>query len=941
MNQRMFNNPSSSTMNNGFEPLIPVSDDRDQYIEVEPSKIHDKNYDGNQSKSPGPNPYTTLSDIVNSQQAYDPVGDALALFQSGNGKQQKVSDVLSNLVRENEDPDEPLSAEQGMQPLWQARPVKLGTLQGVYLPTIQNIFGVILYLRFAWIVGNAGVGESLLIVGICCTTTLLTAFSMSAIATNGVVPGGGAYFMISRALGPEFGGAVGILFYLGTSTAGAMYILGAVELLLTYTESTGGDNLDKMRAFGTCLLLGMAFLVFIGVKYVNRFASLCLVAVLLSIVCMFLGFFSSPYSGQSSVCLFNGTVLRSFNQTASCESDAFPGLHSSMLKENFGSHYLQKGESKLGVQGSGEEVVSQDDTSFTMLLAIFFPSCTGIMAGSNRSGDLKDASASIPRGTIMAILTTSSVYLLCVIFIGGITEGAVLRDKLGESIGGRLVMAEASWPSQWIVFVGALLSCIGAGLQSLTGAPRLLRAIAQDDLLPILRVFGKSSASGEPVRALILTVLIAEGAVLIASLDLVAPIITMFFLMCYAFVNLACALQSLLKSPSWRPTYQFYHWTLSALGMVLCALLMLISSWIYAVVAFFLAALLYYLIQYNGAVKEWGDGLRGLSLQAAKFSLLRLEDNTNSTHTKNWRPQLLVLTSLNRDWDPKDKELLDFSGQLKGGKGFTMVASVLVGKYQNQARDVKVAKLALKRYMLKSELEGFADTIMCPCVEDGFDYLIQSSGLGVLKHNTVVIGWPDSWQEKNTASIFLKAIRVTTAAELAIVVPKNIRAFPAGSDPMSGTVDVWWIVHDGGMLLLVAFLLKKHKIWAKCRLRVFCIAEGDDNSIQMERDLVLFLKLLRIRADVKIVELECTISDRTNHVRLMQTATKMNSVLREHSMEASLVMLSLPEVPSPEPGQDEAKTNVKYLELLEELIAGLNRVIMIRGGGSEVITIFN
>ena len=138
------------------------------------------------------------------------------------------------------------------------------------------------FLSFTWIVGLAGVYQTFLLVFICCLTTMLTAFSMSAIATNGVVPAGGAYFMISRALGPEFGGAVGILFYLGTTFGSAMYILGGVEILLKYLapgaiiHTLGGEDndelmlLNNMRLYGTIFLIAMASLVFVGVKYVNK-----------------------------------------------------------------------------------------------------------------------------------------------------------------------------------------------------------------------------------------------------------------------------------------------------------------------------------------------------------------------------------------------------------------------------------------------------------------------------------------------------------------------------------------------------------------------------------------------------------------------------------------------------------------------------------------------
>jgi potassium/chloride transporter 4/5/6 len=124
---------------------------------------------------------------------------------------------------------------------------------GVYLPTIQHILGVTMFIRLAWCVGVAGVGQTFLMLFLCCLCvsliipspylkrsynfhipfqTFLTCISVSAVATNGVVEGGGAYFMISRNLGPEFGSAVGILFYLANTVATAMYLVGGVEILL-------------------------------------------------------------------------------------------------------------------------------------------------------------------------------------------------------------------------------------------------------------------------------------------------------------------------------------------------------------------------------------------------------------------------------------------------------------------------------------------------------------------------------------------------------------------------------------------------------------------------------------------------------------------------------------------------------------------------------------
>uniref|UniRef100_A0A3B3ZEP1 Amino acid permease/ SLC12A domain-containing protein n=1 Tax=Periophthalmus magnuspinnatus TaxID=409849 RepID=A0A3B3ZEP1_9GOBI len=419
----------------------------------------------------------------------------------------------------------------------------MGTFIGVYLPCMQNILGVILFIRLAWIVGTAGILGSFAIVSICCICTLLTAISMSAIATNGVVPAGGSYYMISRSLGPEFGGAVGLCFYLGTTFAGSMYILGTIEILLTYIvpstrvfeaqnkegEATAWAN--NMRVFGTGCLLVMALVVFVGVKYVNKLALVFLSCVILSILATYAGVIKTLLEPPEiycmmhnyNVCLFesctktemvenmtvmtqlwglfcNNTCDEYFELNNLTEIKAIPGLLSGVIKDNLWGDYGPAGsvlEKKTLFSAPAKDMSKDIDkpyvfnditTYFTLLVGIYFPSVTGIMAGSNRSGDLRDAQRSIPVGTIMAILTTSFIYISCVVFFGACIEGVVLRDKFGDSIGKIPVIGILAWPSPWVIVIGSFFSCCGAGLQSLTGAPRLLQAIARDGIIPFLQV---------------------------------------------------------------------------------------------------------------------------------------------------------------------------------------------------------------------------------------------------------------------------------------------------------------------------------------------------------------------------------------------------------------------------------------------------------------------
>ncbi|XP_046881399.1 solute carrier family 12 member 5 [Hypomesus transpacificus] len=909
-------------VNQLFEGDEPTTSSANRNEEAANAEVVVLKGDGNPKES---SPFINSSDAAEKSQQYD--SKHMALFEEEMDTSPMVSSLLSSLANYSNLPQGSKEHEEAENNEEQPpkKPIKapqLGTLMGVYLPCIQNIFGVILFLRMTWMVGIGGVIGSFIIVFICCSTTMLTAISMSAIATNGVVPAGGSYYMISRSLGPEFGGAVGICFYLGTTFAGAMYILGCIEISLTYIlpqaaifkmEGLEGPEaeaalLNNMRVYGTIVLSFMALVVFVGVKYVNKLALLFLACVILSIIAVYAGVIKTAIDPPDfPVCILgnrtlvwknfdvcaktvevaNGTVTTQLWKmfcdspllNATCDAyfaannvttiQGIPGVTSGILSENLFGNYLEKGAlvAKLGMESvesvddpltnSNRYVLADISSFFTLLVGIYFPSVTGIMAGSNRSGDLRDAQKSIPVGTICAITTTSLVYMSSVFLFGACIDGVVLRDKFGEGVNGNLVIGTLAWPSPWVIVIGSFFSTCGAGLQSLTGAPRLLQAISRDGIVPALRIFGHGKANGEPTWALLLTACICEIGILIASLDAVAPILSMFFLMCYMFVNLACALQTLLRTPNWRPRFKFYHWALSFLGMSLCLSLMFICSWYYAIIAMVIAGCIYKYIEFAGAEKEWGDGIRGLSLSAARYALMRLEEGP--PHTKNWRPQLLVLVSTDAEQNVEQPRLLSLTNQLKAGKGLTIVGTAMQGTYLENHPQAQKAEQALRKMMETEKVKGFSQVTVSSNLRDATSHLLQASGLGGLMHNCVLVSWPRNWkqnEENQDWRNFIELVRETTAASLALLVPKNIAAFPSNGERFTeGHIDVWWIVHDGGMLMLLPFLLRQHKVWRKCKMRIFTVAQLDDNSIQMKKDLTTFLYHLRIDAQVEVVEM--------------------------------------------------------------------------------------
>ncbi|WOL17211.1 cation-chloride cotransporter 1 isoform X1 [Canna indica] len=854
---------------------------------------------------------------------------------------------------------------------------KLGTMMGVFIPCLQNILGIIYYIRFSWIVGMAGIGEALVLVAFCGSCTFLTGISLSAIATNGAMKGGGPYYLIGRALGPEVGVSIGLCFFLGNAVAGAMYVLGAIETFLdavpaagffresvtVVSNSTAADgtitqivttvstpSLHDLQVYGVVVTILLCFIVFGGVKIINKVAPAFLIPVLFSLFCIFLGIFSAPRATTPS---------------------GITGLNSQTFDDNWDSAYQRT--TNAGIPDAEGPIY----WNFNAMVGLFFPAVTGIMAGSNRSASLKDTQRSIPVGTLAATLVTSFLYLITVLLFGA----TATREEL---LTNRLLTAAVAWPFPAIIYVGIVLSTLGAALQSLTGAPRLLAAIANDDILPVLNYF-KVTEGGEPHSATLFTAFICICCVVIGNLDLITPTITMFFLLCYAGVNLSCFLLDLLDAPSWRPRWKFHHWSLSLLGAFICIVIMFLISWSFTIVSLALASLIYYYVSIKGKAGDWGDGFKSAYFQLALRSLRSL--GANQVHPKNWYPIPLIFC---RPWGklpenvPCHPKLADFANCMKKkGRGMSIFVSIIDGDYHELSEDAKIACRQLSTYIDYKRCEAVAEIVVAPTMSDGFHAIVQTMGLGNLKPNIVVMRYPEIWRRENLTEIpstFVSIINDCIIANKAVVIVKGLDEWPGEYQRQFGTIDLYWIVRDGGLMLLLSQLLLTKESFECCKIQVFCIAEEDTEAEILKTDVKKVLYDLRMQAEVVVITMKSWDVDGEaqqdesieaftgaqrrigNYLaemketarregkplmadgklvlvneqqvdKFLYTTLKLNSAILRYSRMAAVVLVSLPPPPLNHP-------SYFYMEYMDLLVENVPRILIVRGYSRDVVTFF-
>nr|XP_010298021.1 PREDICTED: solute carrier family 12 member 2-like [Balearica regulorum gibbericeps] len=269
--------------------------------------------------------------------------------------------------------------------------VKFGWIKGVLVRCMLNIWGVMLFIRLSWIVGQAGIGLSVLVIGMATVVTTITGLSTSAIATNGFVRGGGAYYLISRSLGPEFGGAIGLIFAFANAVAVAMYVVGFAETVVELLKENGMlmvDEMNDIRIIGAITVVILLGISVAGMEWEAKAQIVLLVILILAI---------------------GDFVIGTFIPLDSKKPKGFFGYKAEIFMENFGPDF-------------------RHEETFFSVFAIFFPAATGILAGANISGDLADPQSAIPKGTLLAILITTLVYVGIAVSVGS----CVVRDATGN-----------------------------------------------------------------------------------------------------------------------------------------------------------------------------------------------------------------------------------------------------------------------------------------------------------------------------------------------------------------------------------------------------------------------------------------------------------------------------------------------------------------------------
>jgi amino acid transporter len=616
-----------------------------------------------------------------------------------------------------------------------------------------------MFLRFGYAVGHAGLLGAFLIILLGHMVTVPTALAIAEIATNRRVEGGGEYFIISRSFGTTIGGAIGISLFLSQAISVAFYLIAFAEAfspVATWIQNAWGIGWNP-RIISLPATVGLAALMLTRGANIGVRALWVVVGILaLSLVVFFLG---SPVEGTpvESVSLFSGL---------------------------------------------------ESPDAFFLVFAIVFPAFTGMTAGVGLSGDLANPRRSIPLGVISATLTGMVVYFLVV------TKLALSAPP--EALAGdQLIMSRiALWGP--IIPMGLAAATLSSAIGSILVAPRTLQALGSDGILPFRKlnplVAEGVGEANEPRNATLITAVLAFVTVALGNVDLVARIVSMFFMVTYGALCAISFLEHFAARPSYRPSFRS-KWYLSFWGAVLCLLLMFQMDPVYAALAIVVMALLYRTIR--ATRREEVDDLaaifHGVMTQLTRYLQIRLQ----KTPPRDWRPSVIMITSRTFDrFSP-----LRMLSWLCHRYGFGTYLHFIQGMLNRE--NIQESRKILSRLIEgieETDSAIYVDTIISPSMASALAQSLQVPGVSGMENNTILF----EFSRHDGPEVLDEVLRGCALASA----PRMNRLILRHGDHFFGnrkSIHLWLTWHDyrnANLMILLAYVLLGHPDWEGAEISI-------------------------------------------------------------------------------------------------------------------------
>uniref|UniRef100_A0A8C7DTM5 Solute carrier family 12 member 9 n=1 Tax=Naja naja TaxID=35670 RepID=A0A8C7DTM5_NAJNA len=820
---------------------------------------------------------------------------------------------------------------------------KLSTFLGVVVPTLLSMFSVVLFLRLGFVVGQAGLYQSLVMFLV---AYFIIGMTVLSVCQHSLILDPLGADMISRALGPEFGGSIGLMFFFANVCGSALYILGLVEAVVddfgsprdywnSHTGPPRGYWFDLLYATVLLFLCLLVCLVGASIYAKATFLIFLIVMVVLGTVC--LSFFIVGVRVVGLPAATDGNRTRFANAS-------FTGFKLSTLLDNLHADY-------------SVDYTTGRLMSFSTVFAVMFNGCTGIMAGSNMSGDLKRPSYSIPRGTIMAVMFTYIVYNLLAVLLSCTCDRFLLQRDYS------FLKDINIWPP--FVIIGVYFSTLSAAMSNLIGASRILYALAKDDLFgKVLGPAKQTSAGGNPWVAVIFSWILVQVSSVLPPFPIFLCIPGI--LTCYLF-----------SFP--RPTFKYFTWHTCVLGIAGCVVMVFLISPIYATSVAFMVILLVAL-HYLSPSSSWGYISQALIFHQVRKYLLLLD--SRKEHVKFWRPQVLLMVR-----NPRTSlQLIRFINDLKKS-GLYVLGHVELADLDCLPSDpLPDQSDSWLQLVDRLNIKAFVNLTLASSVRHGTQQLLFISGLGGMRPNTIALGFynnpppldnvsqptafssdeaiwhdfPPFWgsegpkqlSSREYVAIICDAMKMSRNVLLARYFDQLQLPQTAGwrAQPL---IDVWpinllrpdsarYVDTSSLFLLQMGCVLAMTRSWRRARLRLFLCVQSCTSPQGQEDKLRQLLKDLRIQAKVQLVLWDDVVALHW-HSRQDDSAdgalnfssnitsvsdeylTAVNQLILQQSSAPTVRFLYLPRPP--------ADTNLypRYLEQLEILTHGLGPTLLVHG----------